>query len=320
MTREEKFEKVNLILEKIEKDMLKEDACKLLKMKVDTFDKELIIRLAMKDYLEGNNSISFVSNKYGINRKSIERRLKEQGIPAKKIINCYQDAFDSIDTEEKAYWLGFIYADGYVCANTYSIGFGLKEEDKDTVKAFTEFMKFNGGCNIVRTTKFHSKEKGGYMCTTQITNKYLWESLVNKGAVPHKSLILEFPKEEWFKDKSLIYHFLRGYCDGDGTLGVYPRNKKDPNSYMGESLMFVGTKPFLEGVQKYLGKGYLMHKTNCGEKTYRLSYGTQKANNAARLMYENAKIYLPRKKKIYDEKFVPRNREKTVNPETEIPC
>ena len=89
---------------------------------------------------------------------------------------------------------------------------------------------------------------------------------------------------------------------------------------MEESLMFVGTKPFLEGVQKYLGKGYLMQKPNCNEKTYRLGYSTQKANNAAKLMYENATIYLPRKKKIYDEQFVPRNREKTVKAETLIPC
>ena len=110
------------------------------------------------------------------------------------------------------------------------------------------------------------------MCSTVIANKHLWESLVNKGVVPHKSLILEFPKEDLFTDKLLIYHFLRGYCDGDGTLGVYRHSKTNPS--MEESLMFVGTKPFLEGVQKYLGKGYLMQKPNCNEKTYRLSYST----------------------------------------------
>lgn len=318
MNREEKFNKVNNILKDIENGVSKEQACKKSNLKVELFDKELVIRLALKEYLDGNSTISFVSNKYGINKKSISRRLKDMGISAKKIINCYQEAFDVIDTEEKAYWLGFMYADGYVCANTYSIGFGLKLEDKETVIAFTQFMKFKGGCSISESHKYGSKEKQGYMCGTQITNEYLWNSLVNKGVVPHKSLILEFPKEEWFADKSLIYHFIRGYCDGDGTLGVYKHSKTNPS--LEESLMFVGTKPFLEGIQKYLGKGYLMQKPNCNEKTYRLSYSTQKANNAAKLLYHNATIYLPRKKKIYDEKFVPRNREKTVNPETEIPC
>ena len=304
MTREEKYLKVN--------NIIKDVACKKTNLKIESFDKELVIRLALKEYLDGNESISFVSNKYGINRKSIERRLKEMGIPAKRIINCNETIFDVIDTEEKAYWLGFIFADGYVCTNTYSVGLNLSLKDKETVMAFTNFMGFKGGCNITESHKFGC----GYMCSTVIANKHLWESLVNKGVVPHKSLILEFPKEDLFTDKHLIYHFLRGYCDGDGILGVNSKTK----SNMEESLMFVGTKPFLEGVQKYLGKGYLMQKPNCNEKTYRLSYSTQKANNAAKLMYENATIYLPRKKKIYDEQFVPCNREKTVKAEMLIPC
>ena len=305
MTREEKYLKV-----------IKGEACKKANLKIESFDKELVIRLALKEYLDGNESISFVSNKYGINRKSIERRLKEMGVPAKRIINCNETIFDVIDTEEKAYWLGFIFADGYVCTNTYSVGLNLSLKDKETVMAFTNFMGFKGGCNITESHKFGSKEKCGYMCSTVIANKHLWESLVNKGVVPHKSLILEFPKEDLFTDKHLIYHFLRGYCDGDGTLGVNSKTK----SNMEESLMFVGTKPFLESEQKYLGRGYLMQKPNCNEKTYRLSYSTQKANNAAKLMYENATVYLPRKKKIYDEQFVPRNREKTVKAEMLIPC
>ena len=66
------------------------------------------------------------------------------------------------------------------------------------------------------------------MCTTQIANTYLHDSLVAKGVVPNKSLILEFPKVEWFSKEQLIYHFLRGYCDGDGTLGVYKHSKTNP--------------------------------------------------------------------------------------------
>ena len=94
MTREEKFEKVNKIQKDNDAGMSKTNACRKYNLKEELFDKELIIRLALKDYLEGNNSISFISNKYGINRKSIERRLKEKGIKAKKVVNCYQDAFD----------------------------------------------------------------------------------------------------------------------------------------------------------------------------------------------------------------------------------
>jgi hypothetical protein len=56
-------------------------------------------------------------------------------------------------------------------------------------------------------------------------------------------------------------------------------------------------------VEKYLGKGFLMQKTNCSQKTYRLGYSTKKANKAAELLYSNAKIYLDRKYNIYINKF-----------------
>lgn len=320
MNREEKYERVNKVIESIDNGLCKEEACKNENLAVSTFDKELLIRLALKEYLNENVTISFVSNKYGINRKSIERRLKDMNLKAKKIKNCDETVFDNIDTEEKAYWLGFMYADGYVCTNSFVIGFGLKLEDKDTVIKFTDFMKFKGGCVIKESNKFNSKEKQGYMCETIITNEYLWNSLVKKGVVPHKSLILEFPKIEWFKSKDLIFHFIRGYCDGDGTLGVYPHNKKFPNKNLSETLAFVGTKVFLEGIQEFLGKGSLIQKPNCNENTYVLRYSGNSALSAAALLYNNASIYLPRKKKIYDEKFVPRNRVKTVKAEMLIPC
>jgi len=139
------------------------------------------------------------------------------------------------------------------------------------------------------------------MVSTVIRDKQLWDGLNSKGCVPNKSLILNFPEESIFSNKSLIYDFIRGYVDGDGTLGVYPHSKTNPK--LEESLSIVGTKAFLEGVQKYLGTGFLMQKPNCNENTYRLGYSTSKANKAAELLYKNANIYLNRKYNIYINKF-----------------
>lgn len=138
------------------------------------------------------------------------------------------------------------------------------------------------------------------------------ESLIKLRCVPNKSLILTFPTDEQVPNQFKLA-FIRGYFDGDGTLGLYKHSKTNPK--LEESLMFVGTKPFLEGIQEYLGPGYLMQKPNCNEATYRLGYSTKKAFNAAKLMYENATIYLDRKYNIYINEYVPHNQAKSVNPE-----
>lgn len=113
------------------------------------------------------------------------------------------------------------------------------------------------------------------MVSTVIQSQELWNDLYDKGCVPNKSLILTFPNESIFSDRKLIYDFIRGYVDGDGTIGVYPHSKSNPN--LEASLLIVGTKSFLQGVQRYLIPGFLMQKTNCNECTYRLGYHTRKA-------------------------------------------
>lgn len=275
--------------------------------------KELCIKLAIETYVNTDGyhrNIKSISKRFGINEKTLVKYLNLNNIPITKksdFANCYEEAFDIIDTEEKAYWLGFMYADGYICKKEYAVGLGLSVKDIDHVKKFNEFLKYEHGMNISKTHQFNSKDTLGkdgnelMICSTEIRNEHLWTSLKNKGCVPHKSLILEFPDINIFSDKSLIYHFIRGYFDGDGSLGYYQHSKTNKNYE--HSLNFVGTENFLMEVQKYLGIGFLMHKPNCDYRTYRLSYSTAKAVNAANLMYKNATIYLDRKYNIYCNYF-----------------
>lgn len=276
--------------------------------------KQLLIDLAIDEYINMSiydRSIQKLSDKYGINRKTIVKYLNLRNI---EITNTHgkvpfkEDMFDNIDTEEKAYWLGFLYADGYITAKNYQIGLTLAIKDFEHLKKFNDFLEYSKGLNINDSHQFNSKEKynknGELMqvVNTTITNQHMWKMLNDKGCVPNKSLILKFPNKYIFKDSSLIRHFIRGYFDGDGTLGVYPHSKTNPN--LEASLMFVGTKSFLEEVQNQLGiNGFLMQKPNCNALTYRLSYSTKKAKDVADIMYKNASIYLTRKYNIYINKF-----------------
>lgn len=276
--------------------------------------KQYLINLAIEEYINTSiyeRSVQKLSDKYGVNKKTIYRYLKERGVKITNVHNKIpfkEDFFDVIDSEEKAYWLGFLYADGYISSREYRIGLSLSTKDIDHLAKYGKSLDYSKGMNITTTHQFGSKDiynKNGeilQMCSTVITNEHMWNALNEKGCVPNKSLILKFPDESIFKSIELIRHFIRGYVDGDGTIGVYPHSKTNPN--LEASLLIVGTKPFLEGVQKYLGiQGFLMQKKNCNELTYRLGYSNSKAEKVAKMLYENASIYLDRKYNIYTTKF-----------------
>ncbi len=276
--------------------------------------KQKLIDLAIEEYISTSiydRSITKLSDKYGINRKTIIKYLKERNI---EITNTHgkvpfnENSFDIIDSEEKAYWLGFMYADGYISSKNNRIGLSLSIKDIDHLQKFNNFLNYSKGMIITDSHQFNSKNKFNkdgelmQMIRTVITNEHMWKALYNLGCVPNKSLILTFPDESMFTSNNLIKHFIRGYFDGDGTLGVYPHSKSNPK--LEASLLIIGTKSFLEGIQNYLGiNGFLMQKPNCNENTYRLGYSTKKAERVADILYKNASIYLTRKYNIYTTDF-----------------
>ena len=286
--------------------------------------KRKIINAAVEEYIttsEFDKSIVAIAKKYGINKKTLTKYLKDRNIPIKanhgaKYLNY--TIFDNIDSEEKAYWLGFLYADGYIAKNNNQIGLGLALKDLEHMQKYKNFIGWGGDIKIQETHQFRSKShynKTGellQMCRIIVTNEHMHKSLDRLGCVPNKSLILTFPTNEQVPEQFKLA-FIRGYFDGDGSLGYYVHSKKD--SKKSESLCFVGTKPFLEKVQEYLGIGNLYQKKNCNLATYKLQYSGSRANKAAELMYKNATIYLDRKYNIYINDFTTKNRAKSVNPE-----
>lgn len=266
-----------------------------------------LIAKEYSDTLEEERSITKLARKYGLKHSTIVEGLKKRGVTVTKgrgyILPRNSYVFDVIDTEEKAYWLGFLYSDGTVATAGHSVSISLSIKDIDHLQKFMDFLDYKGKICITKA-KMYSKDTSdriSYIASATITDARIHDALIAKGCVPNKTLVLKFPDESIFADKNLIYAFLRGYVEGDGTLGVYPHSKKVPK--LEASLMMVGTKPFLEGVQKYLGPGFLMQKPNCGKLVHRLGYSTAKAVRAADLIYKDATVYLERKHNIYITKF-----------------
>lgn len=77
-------------------------------------------------------SIAKVAAQFGITADRVLSILKKNNIPRRSSSESHKLPVDSnffheINTEEKAYWLGFMYADGYVTNRT--MGIKLQESD-----------------------------------------------------------------------------------------------------------------------------------------------------------------------------------------------
>lgn len=258
-------------------------------------DKTKLIETAVEEYIntpEHERSAAATARKYGINRKTIITYAKEKGFTPTQHHNkplFDNSVFDSIDTEEKAYWLGFLYADGFVTAKDNIVGLTLAEKDLAHLKKYNSFLKYPKGCTI-RANGVGKDGNQLWACSTAIKDTHLWESLCDKGCIPNKSLILTFPSENQVPEY-LLSHFLRGYCDGDGSLGIY-RNENN--------ISFIGTYDFLSKAMDFFKiKGSLYHKTNKSEEVYVLRYSCKKAYEVAKILYENSSIHLERKYNIY---------------------
>ena len=258
--------------------------------------KQVNIKLALEEYINApieQKSLTKIGKKYDVKRQTLAKKLKEQGI---EVIN-YQNidkldkyVFDIIDSEEKAYWLGFLWADGNISTIGYRIEVRLSIRDYNHLEKFRSFLKLEnpirkGLCN------------GNGYCHLSVRNKYLWERLFSLGCIPNKSLVLDFPNLGIFDSPKLVYDFIRGYVDGDGSLCMY----KHRNT-IETTLNLVGTSKFLSKVKTLFGElGYIKNKTskNWPNKAYSLTYTSFIARVICRLLYENANIYLDRKYKIF---------------------
>jgi hypothetical protein len=236
---------------------------------------------------------------YRCHQKSISNILIRKKIKTrigKKI--TYTDIntsfFKEINSEESAYFLGLLYADGCVQMSNgaYTVSLKLKSDDQIIIEKFRDIMSPSSPIKI-------SYGKYSYF---RINQKEICDQLGALGCAPNKSLILEFPTKV---PANLIKHFLRGYSDGDGC--IY-KNKFKKKKTINTIWKFVSTKQFCQETAKIL-KAEL--KITCSQslsrpKTNKITTtlsvgGNLQVKKVLDWLYQDATIYLPRKYDKYQE-------------------
>lgn len=212
--------------------------------------------------------------------------------------------FDEIDTPNKAYILGLLYADGSNFTPKQTISISLEENDKHILDKIKDELKYERALEYL---DYSQKHDFGYNYHNQyrlsIFSKHMSEELKKKGVVKNKSLILTFPT---FIDKKLMKFFVLGYFDGDGSF--CPHYTKDGKFQ--PLITFTSTQIFCEGLQKYLREelnipcGNIYDASCHNGITKVLSFsGTQQVKTFLDWLYTDATMYLKRKYEKYKNNY-----------------
>lgn len=162
---------------------------------------------------EGGESAKNIGDSVGVSWVAILNRLRQRGTAIRNKSQCQQRYslneyfFDVIDSEHKAYWLGFIAADGSVNGNALAVA--LAPYDKDHLEKLARTISSN---HPVREYSYPRQP----FVRFYIRSTHMTQSLSRYGIVPNKSLTLRFPD----LPAHLTRHFIRGYVDGDGGFSI----------------------------------------------------------------------------------------------------
>jgi len=251
-------------------------------------------------YLDGERAHAIATG-LGIGKSTVLRVLEKHGVvrrdrsDARRRYTCDDHFFDVIDSESKAYWLGFIAADGCVTGKN-SLSIGLQARDREHLERLKNALDATNPITMGRTSS------GFPTATLFVTSPALTAGLEGNGIVRRKSKTLEWPRH---LDASLLRHYLRGYFDGDGWFSVscsgYVR-KSDGQRSLALSWGIIGTDSFCADAQDFLVRGVGVrrvglhsHWATAGMST--LTYGGNvQVSRIYWLLYDDARVWLPRKR------------------------
>lgn len=188
--------------------------------------------------------------------------------------------FSKVDSHSKAYILGWLFSDGYVCKNPYGFTLGIALQAQD--KYILDFIAQELGISISKIKKYKNSYK---LCVNERT---ICEDLIKLGVEEDKS-----HKETCFPDIPEEYHssFIAGIFDGDGCI-----TQKTAYNYTVVSICN-NSKTFLTQLKTILNKNNIQtrevqkHKTNLCV----LYISSKSRNDFADFIYSNTPIKLIRK-------------------------
>ena len=278
-------------------------------------------KLACVELYEAGVGCHRIAKKIGFSKPAVMTFLKKVGVldasrkyRKHKFIN--ENYFDEIDSDDKAYFLGLLWADGCNFRSDngknrgYQIQISLQEKDGYIIRQLAEKIFEND--NIVRFVD-NSKKKPNQIAQNKrpvekvqnsvvlhIPSKHISNVLNEYGMVPRKSLILEMPSIELNEDN--FRSFTRGYLDGDGWVSeTNSRHAKSTGtSHKVFTCGMVGSYAQMEQMKSRLNDlGFSFIQKDKGKISRITLSGNLQVLRFLDWLYDNASVKLNRKYEKY---------------------
>lgn len=242
---------------------------------------------ALQEYQDGTiENARAIKCKFGFHHDKFHQMCQYAGVQEHNDLRKYhfnRNAFREINTEEGAYILGFITADGYLCESRAELRIKIHARDIDILHKINQYLQSNIPIHYER----HNLT-GHLLCKLSICSASIVQHLKQYGIHQAKSL-----KETFYHDihPTLIRHYIRGLIDGDGFIS-------QKTCHLG----LCGSKNVVTNVAMQLAQ----HMTNPYDvqqkvrqenhsQLYRFELSGQNARDAMRWLYAGSHIHLDRK-------------------------
>lgn len=239
-------------------------------------------------------NISQIANEIGCDNRTIHNLLKKknENIDTSKYRKLYsldETYFEKINTVNKAYYLGMLFADGYIGDEGV---FKVKLQARDV--HILEDLK----ADIRYTGPIAYEDKANERCqdsrVLSIARRKVTEDLIKLGATPRKSLTLKLPTFDQVPEK-FFNAFILGLFDGDGSISVKGLKQTIVNCYItGNDLILIPLMEYLKTID-INSTGFYYHKNSNGHTGMLCITRTAEAIKFLNYIYKDAELRLERK-------------------------
>jgi len=255
--------------------------------------------LVCADYLSDLLTLPKIAIKHCISIQTVYDIVKRQGLSTKRqnnrknIFNYHY--FDTIDTPDKAYFLGWLYSDGNNYPENHSVQLKIKDSDIEILEVIRSYIADeNYPIKIVK------RKNENTQCNLIFSNIHFSNKCIEKGVFKDKTFTLKFPNEKQVP-KHLQSHFIRGYFDGDGCI-LTSKNKN--YNRLNYQFIISGNYEVLSGIQIILMNQLDFKQTKLikNKNIFNMCYGGNKqVKKIYNWLYKDCNdLYLKRKKEKFE--------------------